>query len=272
MQRYAIGDNVRTLKGNATVRGWVTPVFKTAKSHSWYVIELEDGTYSRPDMLSKHDCDRHPSGSPNPTRPLPKSSFLSLESAMQESGYEGRVKADLKKGLIVPLSFRKEYEQRPKSDGVSPSELLRKDSPIRTSTKSKNPLDIKPSPQEIAYMLEVKQGGQDAFGVVAGSYHKTDGTYKRTRFDASHIKSIAEFNDGREHWWNKDGSPNWRVLAEFNNAFESSFPNAADRDKATKDRLEESGIQHSISETVVRNLVSDPSTIILELKVKVASA
>jgi hypothetical protein len=186
---------------------------------------------------------------------------------MQESGYEGRVKADLKKGLIVPLSFRKEHEQRPKSDGVSPSELLRKDSPIRTSTKSKNPLDIKPSRMEIAYMLEVTQGGQDAFGVVAGSYHKKGGTYKKTDFEAAHIKGIREFNDGREHWWNKDGSPNWRALSEFNNAFESSFPYTADRDKATKARLEESGIQHSISETAVRNLVSDPSTIILELKV-----
>jgi len=176
-----------------------------------------------------------------------------------------------KRLLFVPEDFKQEYNLRPKADKLTPSEIEREDSPIRNASQSKHWQDMEPTSIDKAYVLTRVQHGVDAFGVAEGTFFQRGSTYKKTKFHAAHIKSIAEFNDGREHWWNDDGSANWTTRAEFINQLESSFPNAADRDCATKARLEESRIKYNVLETTVRGIASDPRTVILELKVKAAA-
>jgi hypothetical protein len=178
----------------------------------------------------------------------------------------------VKRVFIVPEDFKEEYRQRPKADKSLPSDIKREDKPVRNAVQPKAWQDVEPTDEQKAYMLTVLQKGVDTFGVLEGTFFKRGNTYKKTKFHASHIKSIAEFNDGREHWWNDDYSPNWTMRAEFVNEFESSYPDAAERDRRTKARLDESRIVYNISELEVRSLANDPSTVILEIKVKTMAA
>jgi len=114
---------------------------------------------------------------------------------------------------------------------------------LRDKKERAEAMDREPTHKEKFAML-VRQGLEDYVGVKFGTYHSIGNKIKRTGFEAAHLVSQKESE--RPHWWNEDGTPNWRIVAEFINSFESSYPFSADRDAAIKQRLRESGIGYNI--------------------------